>query len=44
MAGASIINNQLLLHPEEKYFTAFQKLNGHVQVKTVIPAINEYII
>jgi hypothetical protein len=35
MGGASIINSQPPLHPQEKYFTAFQKLIGHVQVKTV---------
>lgn len=39
MGGVSIINNQPPLHPQQKYYTAFQKLIGQVQVKTVRYAI-----
>ena len=39
MGSVSIINNQPPLHPQEKYFTVFQKLIRHVQVKRVRSAI-----
>jgi len=39
MGSVSIINNRPPLYPQEKYYTAFQKLIGHVQVKTARSAI-----
>jgi len=35
MGSVCIVNNQPPLHPQEKYFTDFQNLIGHVWLKRV---------